>query len=56
MTNILDPKFQYTPSYATNIRKTFERVRAAQQAAKEPTPFNVDLWAKRVMRMVREGK
>lgn len=25
--SILDPEFQYRPSHATDIRKTFERVR-----------------------------
>ena len=24
---IFDPSFQYTPSYATDLRKTFERIR-----------------------------
>ena len=27
---ILDPSFRYTPSHQTDIRKTFERVRRAQ--------------------------
>jgi hypothetical protein len=27
---ILDPAFRYTPSYGTDIRKTFERVRREQ--------------------------
>jgi hypothetical protein len=29
---ILDPKFRYTDSYSTDLRKTFARVRRAQQA------------------------
>jgi hypothetical protein len=29
---ILDRRFVYTPASATDIRKTFERVRAQQQA------------------------
>lgn len=28
MKSILDPKFRYSPSHATDVRKTFERVRA----------------------------
>lgn len=28
MKSILDPTFRYRPSYATDIRETFERVRA----------------------------
>ena len=32
MKRILDPQFEYRPSYATNIRDTFERVRREQQA------------------------
>jgi hypothetical protein len=29
MKSILDPTFRYRPSHATDIRKTFERVREA---------------------------
>jgi hypothetical protein len=42
MKRILDTGFQYRPSYETNIRRTFERVRrqlqqkAAAQAAPKP--------------------
>lgn len=32
MKRILDPQFEYRPSYATNIRDTFERVRRELQA------------------------
>ena len=36
---ILDRRFVYTPASATDIRKTFERVRAQQQASHDhPTP------------------
>jgi hypothetical protein len=37
--SILDPGFRYRPSHATDIRKTFERVRAElarQSAARRP--------------------
>jgi uncharacterized protein (DUF2342 family) len=32
MKSILDPAFRYVPSHATDIRKTFERIRREQQA------------------------
>jgi len=31
MKSILDPSFRYTPSHATDLRKTFERVRREQR-------------------------
>jgi len=31
---ILDPTFHYRPSFATDLRKTFERVRREQQSHK----------------------
>lgn len=36
MKSILNPEFKYTPSYATNIRKTFERARQEQT---RPCPY-----------------
>jgi hypothetical protein len=36
---ILDPSFRYTPSYATDVRKTFERIRRQLQS---PEP----VWAR----------
>jgi hypothetical protein len=30
MKGILDPSFRYTPSYATDVRRTFERIRRGQ--------------------------
>jgi len=35
MKHILDSDFRYRPSFATDVRKTFEKVRRAQQLAKE---------------------
>jgi hypothetical protein len=32
---ILDADFRYRPSFATNVRETFERARREQQQAKE---------------------
>ena len=31
MTWIFDPAFRYTPSYATDLRRTFERIRRQLQ-------------------------
>ena len=31
MKSILDPSFRYTPSHATDVRKTFERARREQR-------------------------
>jgi hypothetical protein len=36
MKSILDPSFRYRPSHATDIRKTFERIRKEQKRAAEP--------------------
>lgn len=41
MKSILDPTFRYTPSHATDIRKTFERVRREQARAKAIPITNV---------------
>ena len=30
MKGIFDPSFRYTPSFATDVRKTFERIRRGQ--------------------------
>lgn len=30
MKSIFDPSFRYTPSYETNLQKTFERIRREQ--------------------------
>jgi hypothetical protein len=30
--SVFDSSFKYTPSFATDVRKTFERVRREQQA------------------------
>ena len=45
MKRILDPAFRYRPSYATDIRETFARVRrereAADAKAERPAQVNV---------------
>jgi hypothetical protein len=33
MKSILDRSFQYRPSYATDVRQTFERIRREMEAA-----------------------
>ena len=33
MKSILDPSFRYVPSHATDVKKTFERIRREQQTA-----------------------
>ena len=35
--SILDPMFRYRPSFATDLRKTFERIRREQQPHKRQT-------------------
>lgn len=37
MKSILDPSFRYTPSTATDVRKTFARVRREMQRAQAQT-------------------
>jgi hypothetical protein len=32
MKSVLDPSFHYTPSYDTDVRKTFERIRLEHEA------------------------
>ena len=32
MKSVLDSPFEYTPSFQTDVRKTFERIRREQQA------------------------
>ena len=43
MKSILDPTFRYRPSHATDIRKTFERVREelARSHQQRVVPLNV---------------
>jgi hypothetical protein len=33
MKSILDPSFRYVPSHATDVRKTFDRIRREVEAA-----------------------
>lgn len=36
MKHILDNEFKYTPSFETDIRKTFRRIRRQSQATQKP--------------------
>jgi len=36
MKSVLDPSFRYTPSYDTDVRKTFERIRREREAQAHP--------------------
>ena len=35
MKRILDPEFEYRPSFATDVRETFEKVRERQASAEQ---------------------
>ena len=39
---IFDPSFRYTPSYATDLRKTFERIRLQLQSQDRPASRKVN--------------
>jgi len=47
MKSILDPSFRYVASHATDVRKTFARVRREMRT--EPTPPEDPVSAKRVV-------
>jgi hypothetical protein len=38
MKHILDSEFRYRPSFDTDVRKTFEKVRRQQQVRARPEP------------------
>ena len=38
MKSILDRSFRYVPSHATDVRKTFERIRKEREAKLAPLP------------------
>jgi hypothetical protein len=41
MKSILDPSFRYTPSFETDVRKTFERIRREHEAQIQEEQVNV---------------
>jgi hypothetical protein len=47
MKSILDRSFRYVPSHATDIRKTFERIRREQEAAQPPASAVLQLKQKK---------
>lgn len=56
MKHIFDPSFRYRPSFDTDLRKTFERVREQQQAqARENAKQNPEGLAK-VLQLVQLQK
>ena len=42
MKHILDSSFRYKPSFDTDVRKTFERIRRQQQQAREQPQPNAE--------------
>jgi hypothetical protein len=42
MKSILDPSFRYTPSFETDVRRTFERIRREQEAQIQEEQVNAD--------------
>ena len=38
MKTILEPLFRYQPSFATDVRKTFERIRHEEQGVSDAIP------------------
>lgn len=43
MKSILDRSFRYTPSHATDVRKTFERIRRERETVQAPSPSVVPI-------------
>lgn len=48
---ILDPAFRYTPSYDTDVRKTFERIRREQTARNGDTVASAEQAGEKVLRL-----
>lgn len=52
MKRIFDPSFRYTPSYETDIRNTFERVRSDRQVQeRDGLASSVDKAGKNILRL-----
>ena len=56
MKTILDSSFRYTPSFGTDIRRTFARIREAQKAAAAAAPAVHPLNVSRLPRPARSGQ
>jgi hypothetical protein len=48
---ILDSSFRYTPSYATDVRKTFERLRREQALRNGDTVPSAEQAGEKVLRL-----
>ena len=48
---ILDSSFRYTPSYATDVRKTFERLRRGQAIRNGDTQPSPEQAGEKVLRL-----
>jgi hypothetical protein len=48
---IWDPSFRYTPSYATDLRKTFERIRRHIQSQERGGPVSGKATGENVLRL-----
>ena len=48
MKSVFDPSFKYRPSFETDVRKTFEKIRREQQSdrRKEAVAANADIAVK----------
>ena len=53
MKSILDPGFRYTPSFETDIRKTFARVRREQRAGGASLGKQIDPSLQNVVAIVK---
>ena len=51
MKTILDPSFRYTPSHATDVRKTFERARREQRGVPDDAFPSLEPMRKNVVSM-----
>ena len=51
MKRIFDPSFRYTPSYGTDLRKTFERIRREQTTQKGETVQSLEAAGEKVLRL-----
>lgn len=56
MKSILDPTFRYTSSAATDVRKTFARVRREQRASEEQAKADAEEAAKVVRPLEQKRK
>jgi hypothetical protein len=51
MKRILDSSFRYTPSYATDVRKTFERIRRERAMQNGDTGDSPEQAGEKVLRL-----